>query len=82
MTDSVTTGALLCGKAVEAVLYYGGRVCGICAVFSAVNRQRGWMSDQFLRFLICRIIKDMQPKTARCAGRGRNWMELSIHSVL
>lgn len=40
LTDSVTTGALL-GKAVEAVLYYGGRVCGICAVFSAVNRAAG-----------------------------------------
>lgn len=81
LTDSVTTGALL-AKAVEAVLYYGGRVCGICAVFSAVNGQQVWMSGQSLRFLICRIIKDMQPKTARCAGRGRNWMELSIHSVL
>ena len=44
--------------------------------------QQVWMSGQSLRFLICRIIKDMQPKTARCAGRGRNWMELSIHSVL
>ena len=40
LTDSVTTGALL-AKAVEAVLYYGGRVCGICAVFSAVNRAAG-----------------------------------------
>jgi len=44
--------------------------------------QQVWMSGQSLRFLICRIIKDMQPKAARCAGRGRNWMELSIHSVL
>lgn len=40
LSDSVTTGALL-GKAVEAVLYYGGRVCGICAVFSAVKRAAG-----------------------------------------
>lgn len=82
LTDSVTTGALL-AKAVEAVLYYGGRVCGICVQYSVRSTgQQVWMSGQSLRFLICRIIKDMQPKTARCAGRGRNWMELSIHSVL
>ena len=81
LTDSVTTGALL-AKAVEAVLYTVD-VYVVSVQYSVRSSgQRGWMSDQFLRFLICRIIKDMQPKTARCAGRGRNWMELSIHSVL
>ena len=74
LTDSVTTGALL-AKAVDVYVVsvqYSVRSTG----------QQVWMSGQSLRFLICRIIKDMQPKTARCAGRGRNWMELSIHSVL
>ena len=39
-TGRISMSALL-AKAVEAVLYYGGRVCGICAVFSAVNRAAG-----------------------------------------
>ena len=45
LTDSVTTGALL-AKAVEAVLYYGGRVCGMSwivdcnAVFNLVALER------------------------------------------
>ncbi len=40
LADSVATGSLL-GKTVESVLYYGGRVCGICAVFSAVTKAAG-----------------------------------------
>ena len=40
LTDSLATGALAY-QAIESVLYYGGTVCGICAVFSAISKVAG-----------------------------------------
>ena len=40
LTDSMATGALAY-QAIESVLYYGGVVCGICAVFSAISKVAG-----------------------------------------
>lgn len=40
LTDSMATGALTM-QAIESVLYYGGTVCGICAVFSAISKVAG-----------------------------------------
>lgn len=40
LTDSMATGTLTM-QAIESVIYYGGRVCGICAVFSAISRVAG-----------------------------------------
>ncbi len=40
LTDSMATGTLT-RQAIESVLYYGGRICGICAVFSAISRVAG-----------------------------------------
>lgn len=40
LTDSMATGTLA-RQAIESVLYYGGRICGICAVFSAISKIAG-----------------------------------------
>lgn len=40
LTDSMATGSLTM-QAIESVLYYGGTVCGICAVFSAISKVAG-----------------------------------------
>lgn len=40
LAASVTTGKTI-SKAIESVLYYGGTVCGICAIFSAVTKIAG-----------------------------------------
>lgn len=40
LAPSITTGKSVL-RAIEAVLYYGGRVCGICAVFSSINKING-----------------------------------------
>ena len=37
LTDSMSTGSLV-RQAIESVLYYGGRVSGICAVFSSISK--------------------------------------------
>ena len=37
LAPSITSGKSV-KRAIEAVLYYGGTVCGICAVFSSVNK--------------------------------------------
>lgn len=40
LAPSITSGKSV-KRAIEAVLYYGGTVCGICAVFSSVNKING-----------------------------------------
>lgn len=40
LTDSMATGATV-KQAIDSVLYYGGSVCGICAVFSAISKVAG-----------------------------------------
>ena len=40
LAPSITTGKSV-KRACEAVLYYGGTVCGICAVFSSINKING-----------------------------------------
>lgn len=40
LAGSVTTGRTI-SKAIESVLYYGGTICGVCAVFSAVSKVAG-----------------------------------------
>ena len=40
LTDSMSTGTLAL-KGIDSVLYYGGVVCGICAVFSAITKVAG-----------------------------------------
>lgn len=40
LAPSITTGKSV-RRAIEAVLYYGGVVCGICSVFSSVNKING-----------------------------------------
>lgn len=40
LTDSIATGALVM-QAIESVLYYGGRICGICSVFSNISKIAG-----------------------------------------
>ena len=40
LAPSVTTGKSV-NRAIEAVEYYGGKVCGVCAVFSSVKEIRG-----------------------------------------
>lgn len=40
LAPSITTGKSV-KQAIEAVLYYGGTVCGICAVFSSVTKING-----------------------------------------
>lgn len=40
LTDCMATGALTY-QAIQAVLYYGGVVCGICAVFSPISKVAG-----------------------------------------
>ena len=40
LAPSITTGKSV-KRECEAVLYYGGKVCGICAVFSSVNKING-----------------------------------------
>lgn len=40
LAASVTTGKTI-SKAIESVLYYGGHICGVCSIFSAVNKIAG-----------------------------------------
>ena len=40
LAPSITTGKSVKG-AIDAVLYYGGTVCGICSVFSSINKING-----------------------------------------
>lgn len=40
LAASITTGTTLM-RAIDSIIYYGGRVCGICGIFSAVNRIAG-----------------------------------------
>ena len=40
LAPSITTGKSVL-QAIEAVEYYGGTVCGICSVFSSINRIHG-----------------------------------------
>lgn len=40
LAPSITTGKSV-SQAIEAVLYYGGRVCGICSVFSSISKING-----------------------------------------
>ena len=40
LAPSITTGKSV-KRAIEAVLYYGGQVCGICAVFSSISKING-----------------------------------------
>lgn len=40
LAPSITTGKST-KRAIEAVLYYGGMVCGICSVFSSINKING-----------------------------------------
>ena len=40
LAPSITTGKSV-KQAIEAVLYYGGAVCGICSVFSSINKING-----------------------------------------
>lgn len=40
LAPSITTGKSVL-TAIEAVLYYGGTVCGICSVFSSINKIAG-----------------------------------------
>lgn len=40
LTDSMASGTLA-RQALEAILYYNGIVCGICAVFSAISKVAG-----------------------------------------
>ena len=40
LAASVTSGATV-SRAIESVLYYGGSVCGICSIFSAVDQMAG-----------------------------------------
>lgn len=40
LTDSLATGAMSY-QAIECVLYYGGTICGISAVFSAISKVAG-----------------------------------------
>ncbi len=40
LTDSMSTG-LMAVQAIDSILYYGGRVCGIASVFSAISKVAG-----------------------------------------
>lgn len=40
LAPSITTGKSV-KRAIEAVLYYGGTVCGVCSVFSSINKING-----------------------------------------
>lgn len=40
LAPSITTGKSV-SQAIEAVLYYGGAVCGVCSVFSSISKING-----------------------------------------
>ncbi len=40
LTDSMSTG-MMAVQAIDSILYYGGKVCGICSVFSAISKVAG-----------------------------------------
>lgn len=40
LAASVTTGKTIM-RAIESILYYGGTVCGVCSIFSAVTKVAG-----------------------------------------
>ena len=40
LSDSMSTGSLV-RQAISSVVYYGGRVCGICSIFSSISKIAG-----------------------------------------
>lgn len=40
LAASVTTGKTI-SEAIHSILYYGGTICGVCSIFSAVNKIAG-----------------------------------------
>ena len=63
LLPTASTGSSIT-KAAQTVLYYGGKVTGVSAIFSAVNSIDGYRS---LRPATCRITMSTNIKTARSA---------------
>lgn len=81
LAASVTTGQTIT-RAAEAVSYYGGTVRGVAAIFSNVEQTaEGWRSSPFSRRKICRIIRLIYRRNARCAVRRCLSMPLSTVSA-
>ena len=40
LAASITTGKTI-KRAIDSVLYYGGTICGVCSIFSAVTKVAG-----------------------------------------
>lgn len=68
LAASITTGKSV-KQAIESVLYYGGRVCGISAIFSSVNKIAEWKSIRSSQAVLFRITEHILRKIARSAEK-------------
>ena len=67
---SVTTG-LTISQSMECVRYYGGKVVGVSAIYSATDvAADGTRINALFTCGICRTMPATMPRTAPCAGRG------------
>ena len=80
LNGAITTGATL-SRAVESILYYGGKIRGVAAIFSAVNsiaqlpvhsifQQRDIPDYGSYKFLDCPLCKNKQKIDAIVNGWG------------
>ena len=68
LAASITTGKSV-KQAIESVLYYGGRVCGISAISVQSTRLQEWKSIRSSQAVIFRITEHILRKIARSAEK-------------
>ena len=68
LAASVTTGKTIM-RAIESVLYYGGTVCAVCAIFSAVTKVAGMEIKTIFTSKDLPDYRHLNRRTVRCAGR-------------
>lgn len=76
LNGSITTGSTL-SKTIESVLYYGGIIRGVAAIFSRVDALLLSLYILFSRLKMSLITIPIHPTTALCARKSRRLMHLS-----
>lgn len=76
LNGSITTGSTL-NRAIESVLYYGGKIRGVAAIYSSVDSVPHSLSTLSFRPETSRTITPTALTTAHCAKTARRSMLLS-----
>ena len=80
LNGSITTGSTL-SKTIESVLYYGGIIRGVAAIFSRVDSVASLPVHAIFKAKTYLIIIPILPTTAQCARKNRRLMHLSVDMV-